>query len=770
MKRLLGHKARGGVLTALALTLLASVGGLASFVGGSAAAAPSATGAHQNVIVGHDSKHDLSPALRTIAPAVSKGLPAQHAIPVLAVPTHHASTPDAAVQSSAFPASMPATDLNFEGIDFPGVNCNCAPPDTNGEVGATQYVQIVNEGIQVFDKSTGTSVLGPISIASIWTGFGGLCETSGSGDPVALYDQLANRWLVSQFAISGGAATDECIAVSTSSDATGSFYRYDFHLGSNFYDYPKIGVWPDAYYMSMNVFNTAGTSFLGPQPFAFDRSAMLTGSAATFVSPGITNGPNEDTYLPADLDGSNLPPAGAPETFVEWPGSGVYKIWHFHVDFVTPANSTFTLFASPAAAGFTQLSSNVPQLGTTDKLDNLADRLMFRAQDRFFPGHESLVTNYTVSSGGVAGVRWLELRDVTAGPVTVYQESTYQPDSTWRWMGSAAMDEQGDIAVGFSASSASMYPAIGYAGRLVTDPLNTLAQGETTLYAGTGSQTDTASRWGDYSDMTVDPVDGCTFWYTNEYYSTTSQFNWRTRIGSFHFPSCTAPASVAITKTADAASVGAGSQIGFTVTLTNSGAGAATGLAVTDALPAGSGVNWSIDGANTDAGWSVSGSPPNQSLVYSPTVLAGNSSTHVHTISATTGASCGTYDNTASFTTDNGGSGQDSASETVSCGTITVVKHLVPSYDPGRFNLRIDGTTYAPNVGNNGTTGQVSVSAGNHTVSETAGTSTNLGNYVPRIVCSDGSAGYGTSLSGVHVAVGDDITCTITNTRRLHRV
>jgi hypothetical protein len=163
---------------------------------------------------------------------------------------------------------------------------------------------------------------------------------------------------------------------------------------------------------------------------------------------------------------------------------------------------------------------------------------MFRLAYRNFGDHESVVGNYTVSSGSVAGIRWFELQNVTAGPVTKFQESTYQPDSTWRWMGSAAMDGAGNIALGYSASSGTIFPQIRYAGRLATDPLNTLAQGEGTLFAGTGSQTGTNSRWGDYSDLTVDPVDDCTFWYTNEYYTTTTSFNWRTRIGSFKFPGC----------------------------------------------------------------------------------------------------------------------------------------------------------------------------------------------------------------------------------------
>src|SRR4029453_12308423 len=239
---------------------------------------------------------------------------------------------------------------------------------------------------------------------------------------------------------------------------------------------------------------------------------------ATFVSTGITGGSSEETYLPADLDGSVPPPPGAPATFVEWPGPGSYRTFHFHVDFVTPSNSTFTLFSSPAAAGFTALClttrSCVPQSGTTSRLDGIGDRLMFRLAYRNFGTHESVVGNYTVSSGGVAGVRWFELRNVTNGPVTVNQESTYQPDTTWRWMGSAAMDKDGNIAIGYSASSASIFPQLRYAGRLASDPLNTLGQGEATLFAGTGSQVSTGSRWGDYAALTIDPVDDCTFWFT----------------------------------------------------------------------------------------------------------------------------------------------------------------------------------------------------------------------------------------------------------------
>src|SRR6202162_2392725 len=486
--------------------------------------------ASNGVIVGTSYHNDTSPPLRDIKQLPIESHAEREANENPKLPTHHKDSPDEAVgqdQAVSLP-SIPGTILNFDGTPFPGVACNCAPPDTDGEVGSTQYVQIVNEGYQVFNKTTGASVLGPSGISTIWSGFGGVCETNGDGDPIVIYDQLANRWIISQFAGSG-VPTDECVAVSVSSDATGAYNRYGFHLGTNFFDYPKLSVWPDAYYMSMNVFNSSGTGFLGPQPFAFDRAKMLARLPATFVSTGITH-----------------PPARAAETLVECPGSGAYKVFHFHADCAVPATTTFTLFASPAAAGFTELCpatrACIPQLGGT-AADGIGDRVMHRLAYRKFGASESVVGNYTVSSGGVAGIRWFELRNVTAGPVTVSQESTYQPDADWRWMGSAAMDNQANLAIGFSTSSATIFPQIRYAGRLAGDPINTLGQGEAHMFDGTGSQTDTSNRWGDYSAMTVDPVDDCTFWYTQEYYSTTSSFNWRTRIGNFKFSGCTAPAT-----------------------------------------------------------------------------------------------------------------------------------------------------------------------------------------------------------------------------------
>ncbi len=269
------------------------------------------------ITVGASVHNDTSEPLRDMKQLPLEFKPEREANENPSVGHSHKDSADPVVQRFSFlndlaAPNMPAAVLNFDGIPFPGVSCNCAPPDTNGEVGATQYVQIVNEGYQIFDKS-GASVLGPSGIATVWSGFGGVCETSGHGDPVVLYDQIADRWIITQFAGSS-IPTDECIAVSTSSDATGSYNRYAFHLGSNFFDYPHLSVWPDAYYMSMNVFNSSGTAFLGPQPFAFDREKMLLGQPANFITTGITGGSLEETYLPADLDGATLPPSGAAGT------------------------------------------------------------------------------------------------------------------------------------------------------------------------------------------------------------------------------------------------------------------------------------------------------------------------------------------------------------------------------------------------------------------------------------------------------------------------
>ncbi len=592
--------------------------GLGLFTGSSAQAqgkdsktAPSKEEARTGVISAASNKNDVSPPLRNQPPwpVVAKQFEREANVNPK-IPHKHVDSPDPVVQNAhasilaQLVPSIPSPIRNFDGIPFPGVGCNCAPPDTDGEVGATQYVQMVNEAVQVFDKATGNSLMGPVSINSLWAGFGGICETGGGGDPVVLYDQLANRWVITQFA--GSPPTHECIAVSQTSDATGAYFRYDFTLGTNFFDYPHLGVWPDAYYCAFNVFNAGGTAFLGGQAFAFDRAKMLLGQPATFVTPGILpGGSTDEVFLPADLDGSILPTSGAPATFVYWPGGAsgnTYRVLHFHADFVTPAMTTFTLFATVPSAGFTELCPGtracVPEMGgAAGILDGIGDRLMFRlAYRKFADNHEAVVGNFSVSSGGVAGIRWFELRNVTAGPVTLFQESTYQPDTTWRWMGSVAMDGNGSLALGFSASSPTINPEMRYAGRFASDPIGVLAQGEATVpISPTGNQTSGLNRWGDYSDLTIDPVDDATFWFTTEYIPSNGTFNWRTRIASFKLP--TTPTNNVIAGGSYIVSAGAnnvldpGEVVTVALGLKNSGGpGNPCTTALTGTLQAGGGV------------------------------------------------------------------------------------------------------------------------------------------------------------------------------------
>lgn len=513
--------------------------------------------------------NDTSAPLRTMRAAASQLQPKAERIATAPLARAARDASDTVVQTRAA-ANMPNPLFEFEGIAFPGVNCNCAPPDPVGEVGSTQYVQMVNEGIQVFDKATRESLLGPIAIQALWAGFGGACETQGHGDPIVLYDQLANRWLVSQFA-GPVPVTHQCIAISTSDDATGAYHRYGFQMNDvdEFYDYPKFGVWPDAYYASANYFNAAGTAFLGAQAFAFDRDAMLVGAPATFIAAPRT-ATTDDTLLPGDLDGLNPPPAGAPNPFMMAGPNPTWKLFRFHVDFDVPANSTFELANELTPEPFMPLCLTtrncVPQPGTTSRLDAIADRSMMRSAYRHLAdGSEALVGNMTVCvdgtgsacTGGRAGVRWFEVANVTSGTASFEQQGTFAPDDgVWRWMGSAAMDANGNLAVGYSASSESTVPGIRYAGRLASDPPGELSQGEAVMFAGAGSQSGTSSRWGDYSDLTIDPADDCTFWYTNEYYPAgVSSFNWRTRIGSFTFPNCSTAAGT-LEGTVTAASTG----------------------------------------------------------------------------------------------------------------------------------------------------------------------------------------------------------------------
>lgn len=480
---------------------------------------------------------------------------------------------DAAIQASAPEPNIPGTIVNFEGqsiFDTIALGQGFLPPDTVGDVGPNHYVQAVNVTFRVYDKA-GTPLTPVRSIGDLFGTIPGPCAGDESGDPVVHYDSLADRWLISQFCTVANPNNHQLIAISQTPDPTGAYYLYDFMMPNNkFNDYPKFGVWPDGYYMTDNQFNQAGTAFLGGGAFAFDRAKLLAGDpTASFIYFDLFNlDPTIGGMLPSDADGLAPPPAGAPNVFAYFiatefgDASDGLRVFDFHADFAVPANSTFIERAeSPIAvaafnpadpAGRDDIEQPPPANNATSALDAIGDRLMHRLQYRNFGTHQSLVTNHTVNVGTgntqalhQAGVRYYELRN-TAGAYVVNEQASFAPDTTNRWMGSAAMDHQGNLAVGYSVSSTTVFPGVRYAGRLAGDPPNGLFQGEATLQAGGFVQTHTSSRWGDYSSTNVDPTDDCTFWHTNEYYLDDQPgitAEWHTRVGSFKVnPACVAPA------------------------------------------------------------------------------------------------------------------------------------------------------------------------------------------------------------------------------------
>jgi hypothetical protein len=450
-------------------------------------------------------------------------------------------TPTATPTPTPTPGGGISTILNFDGLGVGGgYTPNAAPPDTNGTVGATQYVQWVNEAFAVYNKTTGALLKGPINGNQLFTSLGPThpCAVNNDGDPVVQYDKVNNRWVMTQFSVTNGATSGyyECIAVSTTSDATGTYNAYAFKE-PGFNDYPKVGIGADAYYITYNMFT--GNTFTGARLCAYDKAKMIAGAVATEQCFQLT--PTYGGVLPADVDGSIAPTAGAPEYFANF-GSNSLNFWKYHVDFAAPASSTLTGPTTIGVAAFSEACAGgtcIPQLGTTQQLDSLGDRLMNRlAYRKFTDGHEAMVVNHSVNpgTGPAAGVRWYEIRLTNDAP-GIYQQGTYAIGSDSRWMGSVAMDKVGNIGLAYSASSGSINPAIRFTSRAPGDALGTLAA-ESNIIAGTGSQLRTLNRWGDYSALTVDPVDDCTFWFTTEYLKTNGTFNWSTRIASFKLPTC----------------------------------------------------------------------------------------------------------------------------------------------------------------------------------------------------------------------------------------
>jgi len=487
---------------------------------------------------------------------------------------------DPVVQTST-PTVAAAQGLNqWEalGEGYPGFSVTAVPPDPNIAVGPNHIVQWVNGGFVVFDKS-GAQVQAPIDEQTFW-GLTSTCtQLGGFSDPIVQYDRAADRWVIGDIALPllppllGQYA--QCFAVSTTPDPTGPYFMWAYGFGTNINDYPKIAVWPDGYYVTWNIFASSG-SFIGPEPCAFDRTAMLGGAAA----PALVCFKLSSSYsslLPSDLDGAMPPPAGSPNFFMSVdPGSNALNLWRFHVDFANTQNSTFVgPIAIVGVAPFTSPCLNtqdcIPQPGTTTMLDAIGDRLMYRLAYRNFGDHASLVANHTVlAPGGNTAVRWYEVRDPNGTP-TLLQQGTFAPDGDNRWMASVAMDRSGNIGVGYSVASTVTFPSIRYSGWQVGDTPGEL-QAETFAVAGGGSQTG-FDRWGDYSAMRIDPSDDCTFWYTQQYQAITESGNWNTRVIGFKFPSC--GNSLASTTTTLASSVNpstSGQSVTFTATVSPSGA------------------------------------------------------------------------------------------------------------------------------------------------------------------------------------------------------
>jgi hypothetical protein len=498
------------------------------------------------VVVIHPEGHDVSKPLREMSP-IPPAWENPHEHPVKPVPHGSQGGRDTVLQTSPIITSATVNNLSgFDGVGLSsGYNVNSEPPDTEGSVGATQYVQWVNTAFAVYDKATGNKVFPASGFAAgntIWQGFsGGNCATNNDGDPIVLYDKENQRWIFTQFSVASKPYF-QCVAVSQTSDATGAYNRYAYSFGRNFPDYPKVGIWTDGYYFTFNLFAN-GVRFAGADLCALDSATARAGGAAKmlcFQTSSAFGG-----VLPADLDGAtgaagstSLPPAGTAEYFVSF-GSNSLNVWRMTPNFgagtlsVTGPTSISVAAFSEACGG----GACIPQPSTTQQLDSLADRLMYRLSYRNFGTYASLLTNHSVTAGSSTGIRWYELRAAngTATP-TVFQQGTYAPDSNFRWMGSIGQDKQGNIAVGYSVSSSTVRPAIFFASRASTDGLGLLSN-ELGLQTGVGSQSG-HTRWGDYSTMSLDPTDDCTFWYTTEWLNTSGDFIWSTHISHFKLGTC----------------------------------------------------------------------------------------------------------------------------------------------------------------------------------------------------------------------------------------
>jgi hypothetical protein len=477
----------------------------------------------------------------------------------------------AAQKSSGSVAAIAAPLANFEGLsnqdNFNVFGFRVNPPDPVGDVGPNHYVEMINLVFGVYSK-TGTLLLGPVDTGTLWTGFAVPDCTDPSGDPIVVYDQFVDRWLLTQFTTAGPEFFN-CVAISQTGDPTGAYYRYAFSTGVNFPDYPKYGVWTDSYVITTREFGP--TVEYGIGVYALEKNKMVNGQPDARVVSFFLDGNDPsilplvgDGLLPADIDGKQKPltDTAIPIVGTQDDGGGyggtfdALNIWDLLIKWRSTPTASLTLKTQLPVAAFDSIfpcaptsRDCLPQPGITNPaqyLDILSyrQRPTWRLAYRNFKDYETLVTNQSVEAlPGVAGVRWYEIRRVN-GTYSIYQQGTYAPnDGVHRWMGSVAQDKKGNMAVGYSVvNGTTVFPGIRYTGRLAGDPLGQLTLGEGVIINGSGVQTTTNSRWGDYTSLNIDPVDDCTFWYVNEYYTAAGQASspagWQTRIASFKLPGC----------------------------------------------------------------------------------------------------------------------------------------------------------------------------------------------------------------------------------------
>jgi len=554
--------------------------------------------AADGVVVGHAIRSDVSPPMRDVLgvyPAPQVGADGQD---VYVVPNQFVKPSSADmsaflhslrsrdVQDAPSGTPAPSTILAANGLSL-AVGGGGVPPDTNGDVSPTHFIQWINTSWAIFDKTTGARLSGPTAGNSFFAGFGGKCQTTNAGDPIALWDDRAQRWVMSQFTT--GANSSQCFAISTSPDPLGTYNRYEFAWPTTpaqvFGDYPHIGIWTDqssrqnAYTIVTHEFNNATSAFLGAAFIAVERDKMIAGAPAAQV--GIVRFPGfQDAYgaEPVHLDGTLHAKAGSCAPFVHFDSSTAeYLFWDMCINWTTPASTTLTTVQRVAAqTPFVPNFTAVPQLGSSVPLDAFGTHIMYRAAARAFPPGSptrlSLVVNHGVlGNSDQGGIRWThfdlaqanERFDLlfadgfqTVGNVplqkSIVDEGTYAPDANTRWMGGIAIDKGGNIGVGYNVGGATINPRLMINGRTLNDPDSTLRDEQACTPATTGSQTGSFSgrgRWGDYTSMSVDPVDDCTFWFTGEFYPTTSTNQWSTRICSFKFSECGLPSFKLVSQT-----------------------------------------------------------------------------------------------------------------------------------------------------------------------------------------------------------------------------